>query len=360
MQSYKVIIADDEWTIRKGLANSVDWGRLGYQVVAEVMDGQDVLDYLQEQDVDVVFTDVQMCQVSGLQVARWVHEHRPEVKVVLISGYKEFDYVKEAMKYKVFDYVLKPVDLMALEETFRKVKVELDERKSGQVKNLYTYLNYLENPECQAVLMLEGVLLESVVNGNLQKTEVAINNWKEAIGKVKQEYIPQLVFQIVELLYRRMEKEKIFLEACHDKVLIFHEIRELSGDALISAVEEVLFDIARAIAGKKSTALQDVVKKVKEYIDTHIAEDFGVEEVAAYVYLSRSHLSREFKVQVGISIIDYIIQRRMETAMEMVKQGKLSTDQIAAAVGYADSRYFQRSFKKYTGYSIREYRNLQR
>ena len=358
MHVYKIIIADDEWTIRNGLVNCVDWSKLGFQVVADVMDGQDILDYLKDHEVDVVFSDVQMCQVSGLTVARWVYENHPDVRVVLISGYKEFDYIKEAMACKVVDYVLKPIDLMALEETFCKVKKELDERKTGNRKHLW--LDCLEDPACQAVLMLEGGLLESILNGELTKTETTMQSWKEAMNKVKPEYIPHLVIHLMELFYKRAKKEKIPLETDGEKFQIFQKIRELSEVEILKYTQEVLWEIAGQIAEKKSTDFSQVVKKAKEYIESHLVEDFGVEEVADYLYLSRSHLSREFKAQVGLSIIDYIIQRRMERAKELVREGKLSADQIAASVGYTDSRYFQRSFKKYTGHSIREYRNLQR
>ena len=358
MHEYKIIVADDEWTIRNGLVNSVDWAKMGFRVVADVMDGQDILDYLKDHEVDVVFSDVQMCQVSGLTVARWVYENRPDVKMVLISGYKEFDYIKEAMACKVVDYVLKPIDLMALEETFHKVKKELDERKTGN--RMYLWLDCLEDTACQAVLMLEGGLLESVLNGEIKKTEATMQCWKEAMQEVKFEYIPQLVLHLMELFFKRVEKEKIALENYGEKFQVFQKIRELSEVELLKYIQGVLWETAGQIARKKSTDSSEVVKKAGQYIESHLAEDFGVEEVADYMYLSRSHLSREFKAQMGISIIDYIIQRRMERAKEMVREGKLSADEIAAAVGYADSRYFQRSFKKYTGHSIREYRNLQR
>ena len=360
MSGYRIIIADDEWSIRMGLVNSVNWNEMGFQVVADVMDGQDVLDYLQEHDVDVVFSDVQMCQVSGLQVARWVYEHRPKIKVVLISGYKEFDYVKEAMDYKVVDYVLKPIDLTSLEVTFCKIKKELDQRRHQTEKNIYSYLDYLENQDCREVLRLEGELMENILSGDEERANSAIQSWKMVLDKVDLQYILPLIMHGMENLFKRLEQDNVSLVEEQERITVFRQIRSCPVESLNKYAEEVLLDISQRIAKKKSIVLQDVVEKAKKYVDMHIAEDFGVEEVAAYVYLSRSHLSREFKAQVGVSVIDYIIQRRMETAMEKVKQGKLSTDEIAAAVGYTDTRYFQRSFKKYTGYSIREYRNLQR
>ena len=136
------------------------------------------------------------------------------------------------------------------------------------------------------------------------------------------------------------------------------EIRNLKGKELICRTGEILENITLSIARKKSTASHDVVARAKEYINQHLAEDFGVETLAAHAYLNRTYFSKEFKNQTGVSVMDYIIQRRMERATELIKEGQLSTEKIAGLVGYRDVKYFQRSFKKFIGYTVREYRNL--
>ena len=91
MRNYKMIIADDEPMIRKGLASGIPWEEYGFELTADFMDGQDVIEYLQTHEVDVVFTDVQMCQVGGMEVAKWIRERNLPVKIVMISGYREFE-----------------------------------------------------------------------------------------------------------------------------------------------------------------------------------------------------------------------------------------------------------------------------
>lgn len=360
MQYYKMIIADDEWTIRNGLVGSVDWESLGYQVVADVMDGQDVIDHLQKNQVDVIFTDVQMCQVSGLEVARWAREHRPDVKVVIISGYKEFEYVKEAMDLKVCDYVLKPINPAELEDTFRKIKKELDARRSSLEKDMGALFSYQEDPACIAVLEQEPGLLESVMSGSPEKVKTDYDSWKQVMGRVEEQYIPLLVLHIMETLFRRLDKDGVYLESGYEKKPVLREIRNLKGQELIRRTGEILENITLSIERKKSTASQDVVTRAKEYIEQHLAEDFGVETLAAHLYLNRTYFSKEFKNHTGVSVMDYIIQRRMERAAELIKEGQLPTEKIAGLVGYGDVKYFQRSFKKYTGHTVREYRNLLR
>ena len=123
---YKLIIADDERRIRQGLKNIVDWESLGFQVVDIFSDGQEVIEYLGYVIPDVILTDIKMSNVSGLEVARYVHEHKLPCRVVLVSGYQEFELAVQAMKYGVEDYLLKPTDVMNLEETFGRLKKRLD------------------------------------------------------------------------------------------------------------------------------------------------------------------------------------------------------------------------------------------
>ncbi len=125
---YRMVIAEDEAIIREGLALMVDWEKLGFEVVACFEDGAEVIEYARKSAIDVVLTDVKMYEVSGLEVARWMAENQPEGIVVIISGYKEFDYVREAIRANVLDYILKPIDAEEILRVFQLVKENLDKR----------------------------------------------------------------------------------------------------------------------------------------------------------------------------------------------------------------------------------------
>lgn len=359
MHYYKVIIADDEVMNRRGLLENIDWDKLGFRVVADVMDGQDVIDYAQENEVDVIFTDVLMCKVSGLEVARWARTHRPQIKVVIISGYREFSYVKEAMELKCCDYVLKPINPVEVETTFLKVREELDQRQTGKVSEINMLFSYQEDEACINTLAAEQVLLETVVGGNSVRLDENWQDWKCAVCKVRSEYVPLLVMHIIEKIFQRLSKDGISLENDYDKNAILRKIRSLQGAHLIERTGDILEEITLQVEKKKSTASLDVVNRAKQYISMHLAEDIGVEQIAAHVYVNRSYLYKEFVNHVGISVMDYIIQRRMEKAIELIRQ-KYTTKEIAQMVGYADVKYFQRCFKKYTNCTVKEYRNLLR
>lgn len=132
--TYRLLIIDDEEHIREGLGDLVDWAGLGFQVAAKLEDGQQALDWLRRTDIDIILSDIKMTRMSGLELARYVHEHYPRTKMVLISGYKEFEYVKQAMGYNVVNYLLKPTKLGDIVNVFQDVKKRLDKEREEQAQ----------------------------------------------------------------------------------------------------------------------------------------------------------------------------------------------------------------------------------
>lgn len=134
---YSLVVADDEAAIRRGMCKFIDWDSMGFQVVADFEDGKETIEYLKEYPVDVVLTDVAMAEVSGLQVAQYAFEQKPQTRVVIISGYREFEYVRQALQYHAVDYILKPIRMDEMEKVFTKIYRELSDeeaKKGSQMK----------------------------------------------------------------------------------------------------------------------------------------------------------------------------------------------------------------------------------
>ena len=127
---YQVIIADDEKKIRTGLREIVDWNKLGFEGSQVFADGEDVLAYLEYIMPDVILTDIKMANVSGIEVARYVSEHKMPCRIILLSGFHEFELAVDAVRCGVENYLLKPVDLTELKDVFSKLRKKLDEEKA--------------------------------------------------------------------------------------------------------------------------------------------------------------------------------------------------------------------------------------
>lgn len=123
---YQLIIVDDEAVIRKGIRDYIDWNSMGFQVVDTFEDGKEALQYLASHKVDVVLTDIEMAEVSGLELANQIAQKSIETKVVIISGYKEFEYARKAVEYGVEHYLLKPIRMEEVLEVFGKIAESLN------------------------------------------------------------------------------------------------------------------------------------------------------------------------------------------------------------------------------------------
>lgn len=160
---YKIVIADDEKIIRLGLKNVVDWEELGFEISEIFTDGQEIIEYLDYMVPDVILTDIKMSHVSGLDVAKYVFEQKLPCKVVLISGYQEFELAVQGMKYGAEDYLLKPTNVESIADTFIKLRKQLDmnkeerERKKAEKERMEEVIPLLEE-RFFADLVLGGVV----------------------------------------------------------------------------------------------------------------------------------------------------------------------------------------------------------
>ena len=108
---FYLMIVDDETTIRKGLTQVVNWEAIDCIIQDTASDGLEAIEKLKENPVDIIITDIRMPESDGLDLAKYVMEHYPEIKVIILTGYADFEYAKTAIKYNVSDFLLKPISI---------------------------------------------------------------------------------------------------------------------------------------------------------------------------------------------------------------------------------------------------------
>ncbi len=128
---YKVLIVDDEELDLKGMQTFIPWESLGLEIVGAVHSGFDAYEILAREPVDILVTDVHMPSMSGLELAEKALELHERIRVIFVSGYQDFNYVKQALSLRAWDYVLKPMDDAELEQALRKLADQLDREKAA-------------------------------------------------------------------------------------------------------------------------------------------------------------------------------------------------------------------------------------
>lgn len=122
---YNILVVDDEKLMRTYLANNIPVFTDKYQVSGIAKDGREAMELLKKQHYDVVITDIQMPEIDGLCLAKYIHENLQDTVVIIISGYNDFEYAQKAIHYQVTDYLLKPLVDQALKELLENIAVRL-------------------------------------------------------------------------------------------------------------------------------------------------------------------------------------------------------------------------------------------
>lgn len=132
---YKVIIIDDERIARETVCAFIEKRTDEFEVCECFADGESAFSYMEKNKVDVVITDIKMPKMTGLDLIKKINKIDPDCHIIIISGYGKFEYAKEAIRYNVENYILKPVDIDELLETLEEIKRKLVLRKSNETKS---------------------------------------------------------------------------------------------------------------------------------------------------------------------------------------------------------------------------------
>lgn len=127
---YNLIIVDDEPQIRNGLSESFPWNTIGFNVLHCFSNGHEVIDYLSsndnEEELHIILSDIRMPKINGIELAGYVHKNYPNITMVFLSAYEDFNYAKDAIRYGVKRYLVKPTKYNELLLAFGEIKEELD------------------------------------------------------------------------------------------------------------------------------------------------------------------------------------------------------------------------------------------
>jgi two-component system response regulator YesN len=167
MKRYTVILVDDEEEVRQAIINKLDWEAIGFQVIGDADNGEDALELAERLRPDVVMTDIKMPFMDGLTFSNKLKQIYKDIKIIVFSGFDEFEYAQEAIKLEVEEYILKPINAAELKSVFTRIKEKLDNEinQKRDIDQLRKY--YLESLPVMKEQFLIGLL-----EGRLSKQRI--------------------------------------------------------------------------------------------------------------------------------------------------------------------------------------------
>ncbi|CAH1194277.1 HTH-type transcriptional activator RhaR [Paenibacillus auburnensis] len=164
---YKLILAEDEEDVREGIIAQIDWAKYGFEVVDSAENGREATEAIDRLLPDVVVTDIQMPFMNGLQLAEWIRARHPNTKIIILTGYDEFEYAQKAIKLQIDEYILKPFSSQELIDVLLKVKATI-EAEIAEKENVYVLSEHYR----KSLPVLREQFLSSLVSRRLPLQEI--------------------------------------------------------------------------------------------------------------------------------------------------------------------------------------------
>ena len=143
MINFTIILADDEQQILYGMKNGIDWESLGFSVVGTAQNGKEALELIEEYHPDLLISDIKMPFMDGLELSKTIHENYINTKIILFSGWDDFEYARTAISYGVSQYIMKPIDYNEMQKLLTTMHEELEKEYAEKMnrtrlENIYT------------------------------------------------------------------------------------------------------------------------------------------------------------------------------------------------------------------------------
>ncbi|HEY9060410.1 MAG TPA: response regulator [Pseudobacteroides sp.] len=289
----KVVIIDDEEIIREGLRKIIDWTSMNCEIIGEAEDGEDGLELINSLQPDIIITDIRMSSKSGLEMISEIKSIKEDCRIIILTGFRDFEYAQEAIKLGAFRYLLKP----------------------------------------------------SKVDEITQTIKCAIKEIKKV--KEKKEHYKLLVKKANEI----QSSKKYYLQDFSDTNENNYNIQTgINSDG----INQKGNGYETSESSKNSKYL---VNRALIYLRENYSKNINLKTLSEELYISTWYLSKLLKKETGSNFIDILNNIRVEEAKKLLGDPKYKIYEIAEVVGFSDVTYFYRLFKKLTGMTPMEYKN---
>ena len=167
MNLYSVLLVDDEEEVYSVIMKKLDWEAMGFRIAGYARNGVEALEMAEEIQPDVVMTDIKMPYMDGLTLSKKLKELYQKIKIIIFSGFDEFEYAKEAIKIEAEEYILKPINSNELREVFERIRTNLD-RELDEKRNIEKLRAYY----MESLPVLQENFYTSLIEGRIPASEI--------------------------------------------------------------------------------------------------------------------------------------------------------------------------------------------
>jgi two-component system response regulator YesN len=417
---YKVFLADDEIVVREGIRSNFPWDEAKFTFAGEAPDGEIALSMLQDIKPDILITDIRMPFMDGLALCRAVTRTMPWIYVIILSGYDDFAYAREAISLGVQEYLLKPVSGGELLTVLNRIADHISEEKRKQA-NLRSIREHLASSgrflkEKLLLDLFEGQNIPSLMErGRALQIDLTAGGYRVLLLRPSEKLLNRDDWtRSQNILSRMTDRSGGTAYLCETSgvfaLLVLGDNEQDLEERAYALAQSAQYDVERSTGvrlavsiGKSVSALEDVtlslkdawgvlgsmdraprimsmqdnipentadshdskgsaryggmIRRAQAYIDERYTDSgLTLSDVAAHAAMSNNHFCTVFSQEAGLTFTEHLTAVRIARAKELLLTTGMRSPEIAYAIGYNDPHYFGYLFKKNTGMSPRDFR----
>lgn len=326
---YKILIVDDEPFILEGLRHIIDWEEYDLEIMGEASYGTEALEIIDKNNIDILITDIRMPFMDGFELIRRIRERDLDIKIIILSGYDDFSYVKEAVQLGIENYILKPMSkeelISTLAATRKKIENDLQKKikltEGSRVLRDNMLLRWVMNDITKEELLERMTLLGINIESN-EYMVVIISAGKNG----QKPEIEKIVNQVLDRVIRALS----FPDLGGDIILIISDVTDAQKEHLFKKVfpeiqqklKLYIQDEVFITAGSYENGLQNVYKS---YSHARYLQDYRLimpsKRILSYVETVKSELKGNIELKIDYdALCNFIILKKSEEALTLIEE----------------------------------------
>lgn len=345
----KLILVDDEKFAVQGLKDMLNWKSFDGELIGTASNGQEALSLIAYNQPDVVISDIKMPIMDGLALARTISEQYKHIDLILLSAHGEFEYARQAIEYQVTNYILKPITRDKI-NNLEQLLISINQKRQYQKEEFLTiWDDTFKNNILEGLRQNNIGTFDKLFSSSLFDFNISMDSYN-TLGS-----------RLIHFLYAYLSELHIHTEILSSsKHNTLNEYWDLpSKQEKLNYLITKYYDVLSTANILKHSNTDSIITIANQYILEHFYEpNFNISYLANTINVSISYLSTTFKQAMGTNLSTYIITLRLNKAKALLLDFKYAISDIAPQCGYEDSKYFAKLFKKKTGVTPTEYRNI--